>query len=54
MIIIFLIVFYVIFSYLVLLGIKFGDMNLPLWNIAIAPIALPILLGKWLAINFDK
>ena len=50
----FLLIFYVTFSYLVLFGIRLGDPKLPIWNMLISPIALPMLLGKWLTISFHK
>lgn len=36
------------FSYLVLFGIKTKQDDVPTWNILLAPITLPIIIGQYL------
>ena len=40
--------FYIIFSYLVVFGIKTKQDNVPTWNLLLAPITLPIFIGQYL------
>lgn len=40
--------YYVIFTYLFLIGAKTVENTIPVWNIVLAPVTLPILLGRWL------
>jgi hypothetical protein len=42
-------IYYIIFSYLFLIGTKMEHENLPLWNLLFAPITFPMLLGQWFA-----
>jgi len=43
--------YYIAFSYLFLIGIG-TEQKLSLWNILLAPITLPILLGRWFGHKF--
>lgn len=42
-------IYYVIFSYLVLVGIESQKEIASLWNFALAPITFPIMIGMFLA-----
>jgi len=39
-------VFYIIFSYLILVGVRMNEDEFDGWNLVFAPITFPILLGK--------
>ena len=50
-----LLYFYIIFTYLVQLGVISIDSNLGnLINLAIAPITFPVILGRYLANTFNS
>ena len=45
-------IYYIIFCYLFMIGVKLEDETVPNWNILFAPIIIPIVLGKWVAHKF--
>jgi hypothetical protein len=49
-----LLYFYIIFSYLFVIGGATANNNIPVWNIVLSPIVLPILLGRSLALLLIK
>lgn len=48
-----LLYFYIIFSYLVIVGIDITN-ELPKWNVIFAPIVFPVILGKFMALTIKK
>ena len=40
-------IYYIIFSYLFLIGCKIEDEDVFWWNVFLAPVTFPMLLGKW-------
>ena len=49
-----LLYFYIIISYLVMIGAKTASKQMQFWNILLAPIVLPIALGRYLAVQIQK
>jgi hypothetical protein len=48
-------IYYTIFSYLFMIGVNAGQENsIPLWNKILAPLVLPIVLGKLCSKLYDS
>jgi len=46
--------YYILFTYMFLLGVGLESTDAPFWNLLLAPIVFPVLLGKWFAKTFMK
>ena len=47
--------FYLFFSFLFVMGVSLADSKIPFWNLLLAPITFPMILGKWFGLHkFDK
>ena len=46
--------FYIIFSYLFMFGAMTANDRMPVWNFTLAPLVLPMALGRGLSLFIDK